>query len=130
MSLIEQSIVDQPPFSIKEGGLIKKGYHQRLDELSEISKNGKQWVANLQNQEREKTGIKSLKVSYNKVCGYYIAVTKPNLSLVPENYIRKQTLVNAERFITSDLKEMENKILGADEKAHALETETKKTKTK
>ncbi len=123
VSLIEQSIVDQPPFSIKEGGLIKKGYHQGLDELREIAKNGKQWVVDLQSQEREKTGIKSLKVNYNKVFGYYIAVTKPNLSLVPENYIRKQTLVNAERFITSDLKEMENKILGAEDKAHALEYE-------
>ncbi|MBW1839989.1 MAG: DNA mismatch repair protein MutS, partial [Deltaproteobacteria bacterium] len=123
VSLIEQSIVDQPPFSIKEGGLIEKGYHQGLDELREIAKNGKQWVVDLQSQERKKTGIKSLKVNYNKVFGYYIAVTKPNLSLVPENYIRKQTLVNAERFITSDLKEMENKILGAEEKAHALEYE-------
>jgi DNA mismatch repair protein MutS len=123
VSLIEQSIVDQPPFSIKEGGLIEKGYHQGLDELRDIAKNGKQWVVDLQSQEREKTGIKSLKVNYNKVFGYYIAVTKSNLSLVPENYIRKQTLVNAERFITSDLKEMENKILGAEEKAHALEYE-------
>lgn len=123
VSLIEHSIVDQPPFSIKEGGLVKKGYHQGLDELREIAKSGKQWIVDLQSREREKTGIKSLKVNYNKVFGYYIAVTKPNLSLVPENYIRKQTLVNAERFITSDLKEMENKILGAEEKGHALEYE-------
>lgn len=123
VSLIERSLVDHPPLSTKEGGLIKKGYHQELDELRDSAQHGKQWVANLQSRERQRTGIRSLKVSYNKVFGYYIAVTKPNLSLVPENYIRKQTLVNAERFITSELKEMENKILGAEEKAHALEYE-------
>lgn len=121
--LIENAIVEQPPFSTKEGGLIKRGYHAGLDELRDVSRHGKQWVAHLQNQERERTGIKSLKVSFNQVFGYYIEVTKPNLSLVPDNYIRKQTLVNTERFITPDLKEMENKILGAEEKAHALEYE-------
>jgi DNA mismatch repair protein MutS len=123
VSLIERSLVDHPPLSTKEGGLIKKGYHQELDELRGSAQNGKQWVANLQSRERQKTGIKSLRVSFNKVFGYYIEITKLNLSLVPEDYIRKQTLVNAERFITSELKEMENKILGAEEKAHALEYE-------
>ena len=121
VSLIERSLVDQPPFSIKGGGLIKKGYHLALDEIRDIALNGKQWIANFQNSEKRKTAIKSLKVSYNKVFGYYIEVTKPNLPFVPESYIRKQTLVNAERFITSELKEMENKILGAEEKANALE---------
>jgi len=121
VSLIERSLVNQPPFSIKGGGLIKKGYHLELDEIRDIALNGKQWIANFQNSEKRKTAIKSLKVSYNKVFGYYIEVTKPNLPLVPESYIRKQTLVNAERFITSELKEMENKILGAEEKANALE---------
>jgi len=123
VSLVERSLVDQPPLSTKEGGIIKRGYHQELDELRDIAQDGKKWVANLQSRERQKTGIKSLKVSFNKVFGYYIEVTKPNLSSVPESYIRKQTLVNAERFITSELKEMENKILGAEEKAHALEYE-------
>jgi DNA mismatch repair protein MutS len=123
VSLIEKTLIDQPPLSTKGGGIIKKGYHQELDDLRDIAHNGKKWVANLQSRERQKNGIKSLRVSYNKVFGYYIEVTKPNLSLVPESYIRKQTLVNAERFITSELKEMENKILGAEEKAHALEYE-------
>ena len=121
VSLIEKALVDQPPLSTKEGGFIKKGYQQELDEIRDIAHNGKRWIANLQTRERQKTGIKSLKVSYNKVFGYYIEVTKPNLSLVPESFIRKQTLVNAERFITSELKEMENKILGAEERANALE---------
>jgi DNA mismatch repair protein MutS len=123
VSLIERSLVDQPPLSIREGGVIKKGYHRELDELRDVAQNGRQWVADFQSSERQRTGIKSLKVSYNRVFGYYIAVTKPNLALVPDSYIRKQTLVNAERFITSELKEMENKILGAEEKAHALEYE-------
>ena len=121
VSLIERSIVEHPPPSTKVGGLIKKGYNLELDELRDIALNGKQWIANFQSSERQKTGIKSLKVSFNKVFGYYIEVTKPNLPSVPESYIRKQTLVNAERFITSELKEMENKILGAEEKANALE---------
>jgi DNA mismatch repair protein MutS len=123
VSLIERSLVDQPPLSTKEGGFIKKGYHPALDELRDKAQNGKQWIAHFQSSERKTTGIKSLKVSYNRVFGYYIEVTKANLSSVPESYIRKQTLVNAERFITSELKEMENSILGAEEKAHALEYE-------
>lgn len=121
VSLIDRAFVDQPPFSIKGGGFIKKGYHLELDEIRDIALNGKQWVANFQTSERQKTGIKSLKVNYNKVFGYYIEITKSNLPQVPESYIRKQTLVNAERFITPQLKDMENKILGAEEKANALE---------
>ena len=123
VSLIEQSLVDNPPLSTKDGGFIKKGYHAELDEIRDKAQNGKQWIAGFQNSERQKTGVKSLKVSYNRVFGYYIEVTKANLSSVPENYIRKQTLVNSERFITPELKEMENSILGAEEKAHALEYE-------
>jgi DNA mismatch repair protein MutS len=123
VSLIERSLVAEPPLSTKEGGFIKKGYHAELDELRDKAQNGKKWIAGFQNSERQKTGVKSLKVSYNRVFGYYIEVTKPNLSSVPEHYIRKQTMVNAERFITSELKEMENSILGAEEKAHALESE-------
>ena len=121
VSLIEGSIVDHPPPSTKEGGFIRKGYHPALDELRDRALNGKEWIARFQTSERKTTGIKSLKVSYNRVFGYYIEVTRANLSLVPENYQRKQTLANAERFITAELKEMENSILGAEEKAHALE---------
>ncbi len=121
VSLIERTIVEHPPPTIKEGGLIKKGYNAELDELRDKARNGKQWIATFQTTERQKTGIKSLKVSYNRVFGYYIEVTKPNLPLVPEHYMRKQTLVNAERFITSEFKEMESSILGAEEKAHILE---------
>ncbi len=123
VSLIEQSLVDNPPLSTKDGGFIKQGYHAELDEIRDKARNGKQWIAGFQNSERQKTGVKSLKVSYNRVFGYYIEVTKANLSFVPEHYIRKQTLVNSERFITPELKEMENSILGAEEKAHALEYE-------
>jgi DNA mismatch repair protein MutS len=123
VSLIDRALVTNPPLSTKEGGFIKKGYHAELDELRDKAQNGKKWIAGFQNSQRQKTGVKSLKVSYNRVFGYYIEVTKPNLSLVPEHYIRKQTLVNSERFITSELKEMENSILGAEEKAHALESE-------
>jgi DNA mismatch repair protein MutS len=123
VSLLERSLVNEPPLSTKEGGFIKKEYHPALDELRDKAQNGKQWIAHFQTSERKATGIKSLKVSYNRVFGYYIEVTKANLSSVPESYLRKQTLVNAERFITSELKEMENSILGAEEKAHALEYE-------
>ncbi|MFQ5677292.1 MAG: DNA mismatch repair protein MutS, partial [bacterium] len=108
---IETAIVDDPPLSVTEGGLIKQGYDKALDDLRDISYSGKDWIARLQNDERKKTGIPSLKVSFNKVFGYYIEVTKPNLSKVPDYYVRKQTLVNAERFITPDLKAYEEKIL-------------------
>ncbi|MBN1352326.1 DNA mismatch repair protein MutS [candidate division KSB1 bacterium] len=120
---IETAIVDEPPLALSEGGIIRKGYHQKLDELREIAHSGKDWIARLQKSERERTGIPSLKVNYNKVFGYYIEVTKPHLSRIPQDYIRKQTLVNAERFITPELKEYEEKVLGAEEKSIALEYE-------
>lgn len=120
---IDKAIVDNPPLALTEGGLIKKGYNDKLDEIRSISSSGKDWIARLQQSEREKTGIPSLKVNYNKVFGYYIEVTKPHLSKVPEYYIRKQTLVNCERFITPELKEYEEKVLGAEEKIIALEYE-------
>jgi DNA mismatch repair protein MutS len=109
--------------TVKEGGIIKSGYNEKLDELKEISRGGKTWVAKLESQERKRTGIRSLKVRYNKVFGYYIEVTKSNLSQVPEDYIRKQTLANSERFITPELKEKESTILSAQEKMNALEYE-------
>ncbi len=120
---IDSAIVDNPPLAINDGGVIKDGYNEELDDLRKISFSGKDWIAQLQTKEREKTGIPSLKVNYNKVFGYYIQVTRPHLSKVPNHYIRKQTLVNAERFITQELKEYEEKILGAEEKISALEYE-------
>jgi len=120
---IERAIVDDPPLAVTEGGIIKRGYDEELDDLRDISYSGKDWIARLQIQEREKTGIPSLKVSFNKVFGYYIEVTKPNLSKVPDYYIRKQTLVNAERFITPDLKVYEEKILDAEDKIVTIEYE-------
>ncbi len=122
-SRIEATVVDEPPMSVREGGIIKPGRSQQLDELVEASSGGKQWIARLQQEERERTGIASLKVGYNKVFGYYIEVSKANMAAVPQDYIRKQTLVNGERFITPALKEMEEKILGAEEKRGALEYE-------
>ncbi len=120
-SLIEKSIAEDPPLTVREGGLIKKGFYPEIDEIREISSSGKDFIASLQARERERTGITSLKVGYNRVFGYYIEVTKTNLSQVPEEYIRKQTLVNGERFITPELKEYEAKILGAEERLKNLE---------
>ncbi|AKB35043.1 DNA mismatch repair protein MutS [Methanosarcina siciliae C2J] len=121
--MIEIAIVDEPPVSVREGGMIKPGYSAELDELRDISSNSKQWIAAFQQKERERSGIKSLKVGYNKVFGYYIEVTHANSSQVPEDYIRKQTMANAERFFTPELKEKESLILTANEKAVALEYE-------
>lgn len=118
---IEETIVESPPLSLREGGLIKLGVSGELDEIKGAAKNGKQWIARLQQTERERTGISKLKVNYNKVFGYYIEVSKSNLSAVPEDYIRKQTLVNAERFITPELKDMEAKVLGAEERLSTME---------
>ena len=118
---IETALVDSPPLALKEGGLIKPGYHAELDELREISRNGKQWIAKLESQERQRTGIDSLKVRYNQVFGYFIEVSKANLAKVPDDFHRKQTLVNAERFITPELKELESKVLGAEERICQLE---------
>lgn len=120
--MIDSAVHDEPPVSVRDGGIIKPGYHERLDELREASVNGKKWIAELEAAERQATGIKSLKIGYNKVFGYYIEVTKSNLSLLPEGrYERKQTLANAERFVTPELKEKETLILEAEEKMVDLE---------
>ncbi|MGL4874922.1 MAG: DNA mismatch repair protein MutS, partial [Clostridium sp.] len=120
--LLEKSIKEDPSLSVKEGNIVKDGYSQEVDELRVAKLHGKEWIASLENSEREITGIKSLKVGYNKVFGYYIEIRKANYDSIPEGrYIRKQTLANAERYITSELKEMEEKILGAEEKLMKLE---------
>ena len=119
--IIDKTIVDEPPISVKEGGLIKLGYDEEIDKLKTATTDGKNWIINLEAEEREKTGIKGLKVGFNKVFGYYIEVTKSNISLVPDRYIRKQTLTNGERYITEELKNLENQILGAEEKVVNLE---------
>mgnify|MGYP001038458162 FL=1 len=123
VTLIEQSIVEEPPITIREGNLIKDGFNSELDQLRAAKRDGKQWIANLEAEERNRTGIKSLKVGYNKVFGYYIEVTRANLANVPDDYQRKQTLANAERFITPELKEKEALILGAEERSADLEYE-------
>jgi DNA mismatch repair protein MutS len=121
--LIEASIAENPPASLKEGGLIKDGYHSEIDELRKMSSSGRDFINSLQARERERTGISSLKVGYNKVFGYFIEVTKANLAQVPDDYIRKQTLVNGERFITPELKDYEAKVLGAEERLKDMEYE-------
>ena len=119
--LIEKSIVEEPPISVKEGGIIKLGYDPEIDQLKKATTEGKNWIVQLEAKEREETGIKGLKVGFNKVFGYFIEVTKSNLSMVPDRYIRKQTLTNAERYVTEELKNLENQILGAEEKVINLE---------
>ncbi|MTI70247.1 MAG: DNA mismatch repair protein MutS [Firmicutes bacterium] len=119
--LIVKSIIEEPPVTIKEGGIIKKEYNKELKELKEATVKGKEWLTDLQADERKRTGIKSLKVGFNKVFGYYIEVTKSNIENVPDNYVRKQTLANSERYITPELKEMESRILGSEEKSMDLE---------
>lgn len=121
--MIESAISEDAPYTIKEGGLIKDGYFDELDNLKLSIKDAKLWIANLESRERERTGIKTLKVGYNKVFGYYIDVTKANADAVPEEYIRKQTLVNNERFITPELKEMESLVLNAESKINQMEYE-------
>ncbi len=123
VDLIEETLNDPPPLSIKDGGVIKKGVSVDLDQLRDIGSGGKDWIAALEAEERERTGIGSLKVGYNRVFGYYIEITKANLSGVPSEYTRKQTLVNAERFITPELKEWEERILTAEERSIRLEGE-------
>ena len=120
-TILENSLFAEPPFSLREGSLIKDSYNEEVDELRVITSKGKQWIVDLEQQEKESTGIKSLKVGFNKVFGYYIEITKSNLHLTPTNYIRKQTLANGERFITPELKEMEAKVLGADDRLKELE---------
>ena len=122
-SLIERAIVDEPPISVKEGGIIKKGFNSEIDDLKEASTQGKNWILNIEAKEKELTGIKNLKVGYTKVFGYYIEITKSFLNQVPENYIRKQTLTGGERFVTEELKQIEEKILGSEEKVISLEYE-------
>ena len=119
--LIGRGIVVDPPFVLREGGIIADGYHAELDELRAISREGKGFIARLEAQEKARTGISSLKIRYNKVFGYYIEVTKANLAAIPDDYFRRQTLANAERFITPELKEYEEKVLGAEERIVALE---------
>ncbi len=121
--LLAGALVDEPPITVREGGIFREGYHQELDELRSISRDGKRWIAALEARERERTGISSLKVRYNKVFGYYIEVTKSHLKSVPQDYERKQTLVNAERFTLPDLNEYERKVVGAQERSQELEYE-------
>ncbi|MDR1135516.1 MAG: DNA mismatch repair protein MutS [Clostridiales Family XIII bacterium] len=121
--LISEAICEEPPFLLREGGLIKEGYSKELDELKYSILDGQQWIASLEGKERERTGIKNLKVGFNRVFGYYIEVTKSYYDLIPDEYIRKQTLVNCERFITPELKEVESTVLGAEAKINQLEYE-------
>ncbi len=127
VDLIDKAVVENPPAVMKDGGVIKDGFNKELDELRSILRDGKSWITQMEEQEKKKTGITTLKVRYNKIYGYYIEVTKKNLDAVPENYIRKQSLVNCERFISQELKEYEEKILGAEEKMIALENEILQT---
>lgn len=119
--LIDGAIIDDPPMTIKDGGIIKLGYDEEIDTLKTAQTEGKNWLVKLELEEREKTGIKNLKIGFNKVFGYFIEVTKSYLSQVPDRFIRKQTLANAERYITEELKNLENQILGAEEKVVTLE---------
>lgn len=120
-TIVDQSIDEEAPVSIREGNIIKSGFNQDIDELKQLSRDGSQWLIDYEIREKQRTGIKFLKVGYNKVFGYYIEITRPNLHLVPAEYIRKQTLVNSERFISDDLKQYEEKILGARERLYTLE---------
>lgn len=120
-TLINNAIIDEPPISVKEGGIIKKGYNAEVDELKLATTDGKKWLMELEVKEKEETGIKNLKVGFNKVFGYFIEVTKSNLDQVPDRFIRRQTLTNAERYITEELKVLEEKILGSQEKLVNLE---------
>jgi DNA mismatch repair protein MutS len=122
-ALLERTLVDDPPADLKSGGVIRDGYDPELDRLRQVRTDGKQWIAQLEAKERQRTGIPSLKVGYNAVFGYYLEVSKPHLNKVPPDYIRKQTLANAERFITPELKEQEAILLGAEERINALEFE-------
>ena len=119
--LIDDTIIDEPPISTKEGGLIKLGYNEEIDKLKTATTDGKKWLIELEAKEKEQTGIKNLKVGYNKVFGYYIEVSKSNVGLVPDRYIRKQTLTTGERYITEELKNLENQILGAEERVIQIE---------
>src|SRR5262249_9915345 len=119
--LLITSIAEEPPLVLADGGVIREGYHAELDELRSLSKNSKTYLASVEVRERQRTGIASLKVRFNRVFGYYIEVSKANLHLVPRDYDRKQTLVGAERFVTPELKEYEEKILTAEERILEIE---------
>ena len=119
--LIDSAIVEDPPTSVKDGGIIKKGYDEVIDELIDATTNGKRWLIDLENKEKQETGIKNLKIGYNKIFGYYIEVSKSFVKMAPERYIRKQTLTTGERYITEELKNLENQIIGAQEKVVVLE---------
>jgi DNA mismatch repair protein MutS len=119
--MIENSIEEEPPITVREGGIIKDGFHEEVDRLRKAKTEGKTWLAELESREKEKTGIKNLRIKFNKVFGYYLEVTNSYQSLVPENWIRKQTLTNAERYTTPELKELEDVILGAEDKLFSLE---------
>ena len=121
--ILESTLVDEPPVSARDGGVIREGVSGELDELRSLRRDGRKWIAELEARERSASGINSLKVSYNRVFGYYIEVSKANLSLVPERFIRRQTLANAERYVTEELKEYEEKILGAEDRILAIERE-------
>ncbi len=121
--LVVRAIVEEPPLAMKDGGIIREGYNEEVDQYRRSKSKGKQWLSQLEAKERERTGIKTMKVKYNRVFGYYLEVTNSFKDLVPEDYIRKQTLVNAERYVTPELKELENLILGAEDKLYALEYE-------
>jgi len=122
-SLIKSAIVDEPPLAQKDGGIIREGYHEDVDKFRRSRTDGKKWLTELEAREKERTGIKNLKIKYNRVFGYSLEVTNSFKELVPENYIRKQTLTNAERYITQELKDLEDLILGAEDKLYALEYE-------
>ena len=119
--LLERAIIENPPLTVKEGGIIREGFNEDVDNYRTAMTEGKSWLAKIEQQEKEKTGIKNLKIGFNRVFGYYIEVSKSNLGLVPDTYIRKQTLTTGERYITGELKEIENSILGAEERICALE---------
>jgi DNA mismatch repair protein MutS len=123
LTLIDNAIAEEPPISVKEGGIIKNGYNDEVDELHGLMKDGKGFLTGIETQEREKTGIRTLKIGYNRVFGYYIEVTNSNIAQVPDSYIRKQTLTNCERYITQELKELEGRVLSAQERAVQLEYE-------
>ncbi len=122
-TLVQDAIREEPPIAMKEGNIIRDGYNEEVDKLRRAKSDGKDWLAKLENDEREKTGIKNLRIKYNKVFGYYLEVTNSYKDMVPDYYTRKQTLANAERYITPELKELEDMILGAEDKLYALEYE-------